>query len=821
MEYSIQHIAKIIDGEWLNKTPVETKLSYVVFDSRKVSFPEDSIFFAFESSRNDGHDFIRELYEKGVRNFVVSRRIRLASFPDTNFLLVKKTLDALQQLAIKHRGQFSIPIIGITGSNGKTIVKEWLYQLLMNDFNITRSPGSFNSQLGVPLSVLQLSKAHQLGIFEAGISQVGEMEKLQAIIQCTLGIFTNIGAAHADGFEQQRQKIEEKCKLFKTCKTVIYCSDHEYIETGLKALQYPNLLSWARSKPADLRILQENKTDHNTWHIRASYEQKEFSIELPFTDAVSVENAIHCWLFLLFLNISPTSIQQRFLKLSSIAMRLELKAGINGSTLINDSYNSDLTALTMALDFMTQQSGQLKRTVILSDILQSGKSEAMLYKEVASLLEQKSVEKIIGIGSKVQQLQQFSSIVEQAYFDRTETFLKEYNPTNFQKEIILLKGARDFKFEKIANFLSRKTHNTRLEVDLNALTHNLNCFKQRLQEDTKLMVMIKAAAYGSGSDEIARLLQFQKVDYLAVAYTDEGVDLREAGIHLPIMVLNPELATFDTMFRYQLEPEIYSLSLLKQLIEQLPCGQTVSIHLKLDTGMHRLGFEFADLKILAQILNQHPELKIASVFTHLAASEATAHDAFTHQQTQIFDEMYSRLCTLLQQKPLVHILNSSGILRFPQYQRDMVRLGIGLYGIDTNPLFQSQLQAVLTLKASISQIKTVAKGETIGYGRKGKANQDLRIATISIGYADGLLRKAGNGRYEVMIAGKKAPIIGNVCMDMTMIDISAIPEAVEGDEVIIFGKDHPVERLAQCYQSLVYEVFTGISERVKRVYFQD
>ncbi len=821
MKYSSQHIGKIIDGKWLNKEIFESEVKYVVFDSRKVSFPEFSVFFAFISNRNDGHDFIDTLYKTGVRNFVVSKEIKTDSFPKANFLYVENTLNALQNLALYHRKRFSLPLIGITGSNGKTIVKEWLYQLLSEDFNICRSPGSFNSQIGVPLSILQLSAQHQLGIFEVGISQRGEMDRLSPMIDCQIGLFTNIGSAHDDGFKNKQQKIKEKLKLFDNSEILILCRDNETVYEIAKSSYSGKIITWSRLEAATLQILKEEKTARNTWLLKAKYGNQKIALELPFTDKVSIENAIHCWLILLHLNIPQQKIQHRMLKLSAIKMRLELKAGINGSTLINDSYNSDLTSLAMALDFLDQQSGQLKRTVILSDILQSRKTPRVLYREVAELLKQKAVEKFIGIGTEIITLKAFSNIAEQIYFEDTETFLNHYNPKHFQKEIILLKGARNFKFERVANFLARKTHNTRLEIDLNALKHNLNFFKQLLRPDTKMMVMIKAAAYGTGSDEVARLLQFQKVDYLAVAYTDEGVDLREAGIHLPIMVLNPELATFETMLRYKLEPEIYSINLLQKLIRQIPPGKKTSIHLKLDTGMHRLGFEQPDMDDLIKILKTHPELEIASIFTHLAASDEAKHDEFTEQQIRLFESMYTEICTKMGIQPIAHILNSSGIIRFPQYQKDMVRLGIGLYGIDVNQSLRHQLEPVLALKASISQIKTVSKGETIGYSRKGKADKKMRIATISIGYADGLRRKAGNGAFEVLISGKKAPVIGNVCMDMTMVDISNIPEAGEGDEVIIFGKEHPVEQLAECYDSLVYEVFTGISERVKRVHFQD
>ncbi|MFT5166555.1 MAG: alanine racemase [Saprospiraceae bacterium] len=821
MKYSILHIQSIIGAQRLNEEGIESVIQHIIFDSRRVDFPQASLFIAFESVRNDGHQFIRDLYKKGVRNFLVSKRIAPEAYPQTNFLLVPDTLKALQELALYHRQQFHFPVIGITGSNGKTIVKEWLFQLLEVDYTITRSPRSFNSQIGVPLSVLQIEAQHNLGIFEAGISKIGEMENLQSIINCSIGIFTNIGQAHSEGFKDQEQKIHEKLPLFKETDTIIYCKDHKAIDCALGELKHKKLVSWSRRQKTDLQIINEKITAKGITKISANFNNKMLIIEIPFSDAASVENAIHCWLTMLVLGVDESRIKVRMSTLHALAMRLELKAGINDSTLINDSYNSDLTSLSFALGFLEQQSGQLSRTVILSDILQSGQSPEKLYQEVGHLLEDNLITKVIGIGEEIKLLDTFCKADKKIFFKSTQDFLANYNTQNFQKEIILLKGARDFEFEKIANRLARKNHNTTLEVDLNALTHNLNVFKQLLDPGTQLMVMVKAAAYGSGSDEVARLLQFQKVDYLAVAYADEGVELRKAGISTPIMVLNPEKATFDTILGYQLEPEIYSLNLLDQFLRYLRPGQEATIHIKVDTGMHRLGFEPQDLEALVLILKRNPNLKAGSIFSHLSASDEAVHDDFSQQQFALFQEMAEEISAHLGYQPLRHILNSSGIIRFPQYQLDMVRLGIGIYGIDVNDLLQTKLQTVLSLKASISQIKVVQEGETIGYSRKGKAVSDLRIATISIGYADGLLRKAGNGRYAVLIHGKQAPIIGNVCMDMTMVDISQIPEASEGDEVSIFGKDHPVEDLAKCYESLTYEVFTGISGRVKRVYFQD
>jgi Alr-MurF fusion protein len=822
MHYGIKKILGIIDGKWMNKNIHEAAIEYILFDSRKIIFPKSSVFFAFKGVRNDGHQFIESLYEEGVRNFVVSNNISIEKFPEANFIKVKDTLTALQQLAVFHRKQFDLKTIGITGSNGKTIVKEWLFQLLHDDFNIVRSPKSYNSQIGVPLSVLQIEPEHDLGIFEVGISTVSEMQKLQAIVDCEFGIFTNIGPAHDAGFKNKKEKISEKLTLFKNASTIIYCKDHEPVAKQIQALKSKKLFSWSHHSDANLQIIKEFSTKKGDTIIEGIFEKNHISTQIPFTDSASIENAIHCWALLLLLNFQPSIISRKMMSLEPVAMRLELKEGINNCSIVNDSYNSDLASLQIALDFLGQQERFSRRTIILSDILQTGKEVKKLYSKVARLLSEKKIDNLIGIGKEIPIIEKYlSKKTSTQFYTDTSSFLINFNPDIFEKQIILLKGARQFEFEKIANRLAQKNHKTVLEIDLNALVHNLNFYSQLLKPDTKMMVMVKAAAYGSGSVEVARLLEFQKVDYLAVAYADEGVQLRKVGIQLPIMVLNPEEATFDSLVRYQLEPEIYSLSLLRNLIEYLSENQKITVHLKLDTGMRRLGFEEKDLTELCSFLKENPNIHVKSIFSHLAASENPEHDDFTKKQFEIFLKLYKKIASSLGYKPLRHILNSSGIHRFSKHQWEMVRLGIGLYGIDSNQLIQNKLERVHTLKATISQIREVAANTTIGYGRRGKIKHQKWIATISIGYADGFLRKAGNGNYEALIRGKKVPTIGNICMDMAMVDITAIPQAREGDEVIIFGKDLPVETLAGCLETIPYEVFTNLSERIKRIYFQD
>lgn len=846
MHYPVQQIAEITGGHFL-AAPQDAVIEHLLLDSRQIIFPASSLYIALQGRLHNGHEFIQELYDNGVRNFLISKNLPSSlAFPQANFILVKNTHEAFHALAAWHRRQFTLPVIGITGSNGKTIVKEWLFQLLYEDFHIVRSPKSFNSQTGVPLSVLQITPEHSFGIFEAGISKPGEMEKLAHIIAPDIGIFTNIGEAHQEGFTNLAAKIREKLLLFKTCHTLIYSVDNELVAEEMQAAYSETgkrLITWsAYGNPADLRVLNRHFSNGKTklsavYEALGSTESHFVEIEIPFTDAASIENATHCWALLLHLGMPEESITARMARLESVAMRLELKEGINGCTVINDSYNSDLTSLGIALNFLEQQGKKLRRTLVLSDILQSGQSVAQLYGTVAGLLVEKRISRLIGIGKKVEHVKKYLPTgFDARFYPTTQAFLDDFQELVFRDEAILLKGARQFEFERIANRLAIKFHKTVLEVNLSALLNNLRVYQSQLGPGTKMMVMVKAGAYGSGSTEIAKLLEFQNVDYLGVAYADEGVELRKAGIQLPILVMNPEEATFEALVRYRLEPEVYSLDLLRNFFDFLEnhfaqqnaeatAAHQLPIHLKLDTGMHRLGFEEADIAPLLNLLLEQPANRppvvVRTVFSHLAASEAPQHDDFTREQFARFQKMYEQLANGLGYRPMRHILNSGGIVRFPEQQMEMVRLGIGLYGVDSSGLLQHRLQTVNTLKATISQIKNVAVGETVGYGRLGKAQCPMRIATISLGYADGLLRRAGNGHFSALVEGKRAPIIGNVCMDMTMLDVTDIPEAVEGGPAILFGKDLPVEELAASLGTIPYEIFTTISERVKRVYVQE
>ena len=832
--YTFEDIANIVGGLMQGASPsADWRLNKILVDSRKVSDPDGSLFVAIVGERNDGHAYIKDLINQGVRHFLIMHwDDKWASLP-ASFILVKDTMVALQMLAAAHRKRFDIPVIGITGSNGKTVVKEWLFQLLGSDKNIVRSPKSYNSQVGVPLSIWQMQVEHELGIFEAGISLPGEMKKLQKMIQPSIGIFTNAGQAHAENFPDQQQKISEKMLLFESVNKLIWCKDYAAITAAIKDANIDDekLFSWSRKSNATLVISkvskparhQDGDTSEGITRIQGIYKHDFIDIAIPFSDEASIENAIHCWALMLLLGYDQEHIAQRMLLLNPVAMRLELKEGINNCSVINDSYNSDLGSLAIALDFMSQQKQNARKTVILSDILQSGKNDEALYREVAAMLEGKGVGKLIGIGKAIS-ANQHLFVGEKSFFETTEDFIRNYPSFSFKDETILLKGARMFGFEAISKTLQQKAHQTILEINLNALIHNLNFYRSRLKPETKIMGMVKAYSYGSGSFEIANVLQFHRVDYLVVAYADEGMELRRRGITLPIMVMNPEEQSFDTIINHNLEPEIYSFRILSQFTEavkrslRVRPNLVVPIHLKLDTGMHRLGFEEQEISELVARIKNNRSLRVASVFSHLAASDESAQDEFTRNQADMFNRIADEICSQFLYPVLRHMLNSAGIIRFPEYQMDMVRLGIGLYGIAPSSHEQKQLQNVGTLRTTISQIRSVTAGETVGYSRTGKAIRNTTVATIAIGYADGIPRSLGNGKGKVLVNGMFAATIGNVCMDMMMINITDIP-AREGDEVILFGSEYPVYQFASDADMIPYEVLTGISQRVKRIYF--
>ncbi len=831
MAYTIKKIAEQVDGKILQECH-ETVIEHLLLDSRKTYAAATSVFFALKGIRRDGHRFIPELYKKGVRSFIVDTEPDVSLYPEGNFIYVKNVLQALQQLASFHRSQFNIPVIGITGSNGKTIVKEWLYQLLHEDYTIVRSPKSYNSQIGVPLSVWQVSSQHTLGIFEAGISEANEMQKLEKVIRPTIGILTNIGEAHSEGFSSSTEKLSEKIKLFSHCSKIIYCKDHTVPEQLDMEGEHRDLFqndvqffSWSKHYAAWLKIVDVQKqVDHTI--ISAVLNDSDISIDIPYTDDASIENAITCWCTLLALGYKHTVIRGRLTSLQPVNMRLELKKGINNCTIINDSYSADLSSLKIALNFLTQQ-GDDKKTAILSDFLQSGQDDELLYKQVALDLYSHKVARIIGIGPAISTHLSFSSFddnykPEVHFFITTAEFIRHFLSSAFKDETILVKGARVFEFEQIVQLLEQKVHETVLEISIDAIVHNLKEHQHLLKPDTKIMAMVKAFAYGSGGAEIAGVLEYHHVDYLGVAYADEGIELRKSGIGLPIMVMNPEESSFEAIVDNNLEPDLYSFEILSQFDELLQKEGLLQypVHIEIETGMNRLGFAMEEVEKLADYLASSNQFKVQTVFSHLAGSEDEAEDDFTKRQFEKFQKACSILESKLKSPFVKHISNSAAIIRHPDMQMDMVRLGIGLYGIDSANTGIAELMPVATLKSTIAQLKNIKKGDSVSYNRKGIVNRDSVIATVRIGYADGYSRRLGYGNGKMIINGKSAPVIGTVCMDMTMVDVTDIPGVKEGDDVLIFGAELPIQQLAAWAGTIPYEIMTGISQRVKRVYFE-
>ncbi|TAF67311.1 MAG: bifunctional UDP-N-acetylmuramoyl-tripeptide:D-alanyl-D-alanine ligase/alanine racemase [Cytophagales bacterium] len=827
----IQEVANIVESQNFLLRSKQSPIVHLLTDSRKIAFPEQSLFFAIKGERHNGHHYIDELYKQGIQNFVIEEPIaQYQKYRNANIIQVTNSIEALQKIAIYHRQQYDYTTIGIVGSNGKTIIKEWLAHLLANHYKIVKSPKSYNSQIGVPLSVWQMNEWHNLAIFEAGTSQAGEIEKLAPIIASTIGIFTNIGTAHSENFGSLQNKIDEKLKLFEHCPTIIYCKDYPLLEQTIqeKFNQNTQLISWSRTKGATVHI-QKIETNAKQTDIKLQYQKHTYHFSLPFTDAASIENATHCIVTMLYLSISEENINKSLLTLKKPSMRLELKQGIHNSYLIDDTYNNDKAGLQVALDFLNQQQQKNTHILILSDLPEAVQNKSLLYEEIAQLVQKKGIQEFIGIGTDLLQYQHFFTNQNCLFYENAAEFLQQYDFRRIANATVLIKGARKFEFEQIVKRLEYKIHGTVLEVNLDSLAHNLNFYRSLLNTNTKLMVMVKAFAYGSGSAEIAHFLQFHRVDYLTVAYPDEGVFLRENGIHLPIMVLNSAEESFDAMLRYDLEPEIYSFKILKEYLNfydhqwQKEPHFKAKIHLKLDTGMHRLGFmakEEEEITKLMELLAPYiaKGLEIKTVFSHLAAADQETNDAYTRQQIQLFEHTTQRISETLQIQFWKHLLNSAGIVRFQEAHYDMVRLGVGLYGVESGSLFQSKLETIGTLKTIISQIKHIKTGETVGYGRKGVAINDMRIATIAIGYADGYNRKFSQGVGKVFIQGKYAPVIGNVCMDMTMVDITGI-DAKEGDEVIVFGKEVSIIEMAKAIDTIAYELLTNISDRVKRVFY--
>lgn len=822
MKYNITQLANALG---LKDSFSDYNISVLLTDSRILTYPEESLFFALHTRNNDGHKYIKSLYDKGVRNFVVEYiPEQMSSLTDVNFLIVDNVTQALQSIAQYHRQQFNIPTIGITGSRGKTIVKEWLYQLLQDKYNIARSPRSFNSQIGVPLSLWEINTDTTLAIFEAGISLPNEMQTLQKIIMPNIGIITNIGDEHNEGFDSIENKCKEKISLFKECDCIIFNSDNNIINTALKN-ELPNVpkFSWSQNNPdCDLFISKiENNTSSSIIYFR--YNNSDNFIELPFTADYNIENAIHCLALMLYLRIDIAEIKTKIQQLKPANTRLNVIEGINNCILIQDSYTSDFHSLLPALNFMENRiSSSSHTTVILSDVMHETMDNDTLYKSVAQLLKIKGINKIIGIGSEFsKQRHNFGSNI--SLYTSTQDFIDNITTSDFDNEIILIKGAPHFNFEKITNALEARQHNTILEVNLDSIVHNYNIYRSQIKPETGIVCMVKASGYGAGSYELAKTLQSQGAAYLAVAVLDEGIDLRKAGITMPIMVLNPRVENYKLLFAYNLEPEIYNFDILKRIIREAECCgiSNFPVHIKLDTGMHRLGFLEENMPQLIEILNSQSAIKAHSVFSHLAAADCPDMDDYTLQQFDYFNRCCSQLQSGLKHRILRHILNSTGITRFPEMQCDMVRLGICLYGIPTmNDGSQDGLKPVSSLHSVVISIKEWQIGTTIGYSRRGLLKRNSRIATIPIGYADGLDRHLGNGNTHVYINGHRCPTIGNICMDVCMVDVTDV-DCVPGDKVEIFGQNISVMEIAEKLETIPYEILTSISNRVKRVYFRE
>jgi alanine racemase len=811
---SIRNIIPIIKAKFIGINDVSI-IDVISIDSRSLQNSESTLFFALIGANNDGHHYVAELLKQGVVNFVVSY-IPSNLQGRANFLVVDNTLQALQNLAASYRSDFDFPVIGITGSNGKTIIKEWLNFLLSPDYNIIRSPKSYNSQVGVPLSVLGINEKHNLAIFEAGISTTNEMANLQKIIDPTIGILSNIASAHDEGFHDAGEKIKEKLKLFSSVDVLIMNKNRT-----IEAFLNPKIKTFTWSSEdgkADVFVIAKESPDRT--ELKITFQKLCFKITIPFSDQASIENALQCLMVLLYFNYDQDTIQQRIALLYPVEMRLKVKNGINNTTLIDDSYSSDFQSLKIALDFLENQKQYKKKTLILSDIFQSGLVTEELYSQVSHLIVSNKINRVIVIGKTISGYKKkFPNCIS---FESTEKFLETIDKISFENETILIKGARHFHFEEIVAALEEKTHETVLEINLNAISNNLNFYKSKLKPNTKLMVMVKAFGYGNGGYEVAKLLSHHKVDYLGVAFADEGISLKNAGIDLPIMVLNPENTSFSAIIQHQLEPEIYSIKGLTAFLKLAEHKKLKNfpIHIKLDTGMHRLGFEEENIDELIDKLKGNKTVEVKSILSHLATSDDMKFIDFTLSQIKLFEKLSVKLIDELQIQPIRHILNTSGISNFQQAQYDMVRLGIGLYGVANDEEEQKNLENVGTLKSIISQIRTIEAGESVGYGRRFVAEKQTKIATIPIGYADGISRHWGNGVGYVMIKNIKATIVGSICMDMLMADVTDI-DCKEGSNVIIFGENLSVTFMAKQLGTIPYEIMTGISQRVKRIFYRE
>ena len=796
-------------------------ISELVFDSRKVIFPEKTLFFAIKTAKNNGHLYISELIKQKVKNFIVSENVEKYKDCDANFFQVENPVLAMQQMAAEHRKKFSYPVVGITGSNGKTIVKEWLSTILSKEFSVIKNPNSYNSQIGVPLSVWQMNDTHNFAIFEAGISQKNEMAKLEAIIKPNIGILTNIGNAHSGFFENDKEKLLEKFQLFKNASTIIYNNDAQLIRDTLHQDEFTHLqkISWGKNPDSYYKIVSQKQLQYSTI---VEFSHTPEWLEIPFTDAASVENALHISALLMYLGYSLAHISKQLLLLSPLSMRMEIKEAQNHSIIINDTYSLDLNSLRIALDFLSTQTQYAKKTLIISDFEQVNWGENE-YLELSKIFDNHNITKMVGVGSEMRKFHNYFPVVEKYFYATTNELLSHLEDINIKDEVVLIKGARSFRFERVVQALQLKTHQTILQVDLTAIVHNLHYFKKLLRPETKMMAMVKAMSYGLGDAELINELCYHKIDYLAVAYTDEGVTLRKRNITQPIIVLGAEATGFDLMIRHQLEPEIFNLFYLKELIQTLqnyPEIESFPIHIKVDTGMHRLGFDEDEIEEMLMLVKSCSQIKIASVFTHLAAAEDAKEDRFTQNQIEKFNFICKKIERQITYPFLKHVSNTAGIIRFPEAQFDMVRLGLGLYGFSPVQEVQPQLHPVINLSSVVTQLKKVKKGETVGYNRTYTAQEDMQIAIVPVGYADGFPRELSNGAGEMLVHDKKCPIVGKICMDMTMIDVTGLDVAI-GDEVIIYNSENSLDNIGAKIGKTPYELLTAISKRVPRIYTRE
>lgn len=810
----------ILSGTWLQYA-ADFPVSHLSTDSRKIIQNESSLFFAIKGLIHDGHQYIDELYKNNIRQFIIENKdFDIHQYPLANFFLVDHSIRAIQEITAYYRQLFPLKILSVTGSNGKTIVKEWISMILSWKYNVVKSPKSFNSQIGVPLSIWQINEMHQYGVFEAGISTVGEMERLERIIKPEVVILTNLRSAHDEGFSSRSEKLNEKLKLCRNARSLVYHRDDEMVHSMVNEF-LPDIekVTWGSDPDSNYRV-ENVLIDDKKGIINLIQNRRKCSFTVKFTDQASIENLMHCIVFLLHEGWKIPEIQQGLDALHPVSMRLEMKKGINDCYLIDDTYNNDLAGLEIALNYLANQNQRSRKSLVLSDILQSGMTVDELYHRTAEIINQHTLDKVIGIGHEIRHLEQYLKTKFYRY-EEAPAFLRNFNFERFNNEIILVKGARNFELERVIRHLQEKIHGTVLEINLDAVSHNLNVYRSFLKPSTRIMVMVKALAYGSGSIEVANLLEFHRIDYLGVAYVDEGVTLRKNGIGLPIMIMNPSLDALDKIHEFRLEPEIYSLRLLKE-IDQFTrkFNRALKIHIKLDTGMSRLGFNPEDIGEMIHILRNNRSIIVASVFSHLSSAENGDQDEFTQHQVEMFLSAVNNIQEKIPTDFLKHIANSAAMIRFPEYHFDMVRLGIGIYGYDATGRLSERLRSISTLRTEISQIKRLHQGDTVGYGRRGEIKKESTIATIAIGYADGFFRAFGNGRANVWIKGRPAPVIGNVCMDMTMIDITGI-EAHEGDEVIIFNNIQSMQSLADSIHTIPYEILTNISERVKRIYVSE